>query len=83
MHQKDATNAISDQYLECLIRVAAVTAHHPAGSCSVGKSTKSCIDSRMRVRGVKRLRVVDASTIPCKVAEYNELNWCSHYYVKY
>lgn len=63
VHQNDA---IADRYLECLIRVAAVTAHHPAGSCAIGSSKKSCIDSRMRVRGVKRLRVVDASTIPCK-----------------
>lgn len=62
----DGSNPNSDRYLECIIRVSAVTAHHPGGSCAVGKSTKSCIDSRMRVRGVRNLRVVDASTIPCK-----------------
>lgn len=64
VHESNMT--LSDRYLECLIRVAAVTAHHPAGSCAVGNSQKSCIDSHMKVRGVERLRVVDASTIPCK-----------------
>lgn len=64
-------NGVNDRYLECIIRVGAVTAHHPGGSCSVGKTNKSCIDSRMRVRGVKRLRVIDASTIPCESLVYH------------
>lgn len=62
-------NGVNDRYLECIIRVGAVTAHHPGGSCAIGKTSKSCIDSRMRVRGVKRLRVIDASTIPCESFE--------------
>lgn len=57
---------VTDQYLECIIRVAAVTAHHPGGSCAIGKSPNSALDSRMRVRGVRKLRVVDASIIPSK-----------------
>lgn len=71
-------------YLECIIRVAAVTglftfvylnfvilnfsylytAHHPGGSFSLTNSTKSVIDDKMRVRGVSKLRIVDASIIP-------------------
>lgn len=55
---------ITDRYLECIIRVAALTAHHPGGSCAIGKSSNSALDNQMRVRGVRRLRVIDASSIP-------------------
>lgn len=34
------------------------------GSCAIGTATNSALDGRMRVRGVRRLRVVDASVIP-------------------
>lgn len=54
----------NDRYLECLIRVASVTAHHPGGSCAVG----SVLDAKMRVRGVKSIRVVDASMLPTPVS---------------
>lgn len=57
-------NDITDRYLECIIRVGALTAHHPGGSCAIGKSPNSALDNQMRVRGVRRLRVVDASAIP-------------------
>lgn len=60
---------VTDRYLECVIRVGALTAHHPGGSCSIGKSPNSALDSQMRVRGVRRLRVVDASVIPSKSDE--------------
>lgn len=57
---------VTDRYLECIIRVGAVTAHHPGGSCAIGKSANSALDNQMRVRGVRKLRVVDASAIPSK-----------------
>lgn len=57
---------VTDRYLECIIRVGALTAHHPGGSCAIGKTTNSALDNQMRVRGVHRLRVVDASAIPSK-----------------
>lgn len=60
----DDEMSISDQYLECIIRVGAVTAHHPGGSCAIGKSPNTALDSQMRVRGVRKLRVVDASILP-------------------
>lgn len=54
---------VTDRYLECIIRVGAVTAHHPGGSCAIGISPNSALDGRMRVRGVRKLRVVDASVL--------------------
>lgn len=61
----DSISIISDQYLECIIRVASVTSHHSGGTCAIGKTTNSVLDSTMKVRGVKMMRVVDASAIPC------------------
>lgn len=58
---------VTDRYLECIIRVGALTAHHPGGSCGIGKTPNSALDNQMRVRGVRRLRVVDASAIPSEL----------------
>lgn len=40
------------------------TLFHPAGSASMGK----VVDSEMRAKGVKKLRVVDASVTPTPLA---------------
>lgn len=60
--------AQNDRYLECLLRVGGVTAHHPGGTASIGNISSSVLDGQMRVRGVKRLRVVDASILPTPVS---------------
>ncbi|MDF3836718.1 FAD-dependent oxidoreductase, partial [Cupriavidus basilensis] len=39
-------------------------AFHPAGSCMMGTGGMAVVDERLRVRGVERLRVVDASIMP-------------------
>ncbi|KAF2474943.1 alcohol oxidase [Lindgomyces ingoldianus] len=40
--------------------------HHPTSSCAVGPDSNplAVLDTRLRVRGVERLRVVDASAFP-------------------
>lgn len=58
----------NDRYLECIIRVGGVTSHHPGGTCAIGNRTLSVLNSRMQVRGVKKLRVVDASVLPTPVS---------------
>lgn len=67
----DDESTITDPYLECIIRVGAVTAHHPGGSCAIGRSANSALDNQMRVRGVRKLRVVDASAIPSEFSIKN------------
>lgn len=42
--------------------------HHAAGSCKMGNDEKAVVDSRLRVRGVRRLRIVDASIMPAMVS---------------
>lgn len=39
-------------------------AFHPAGTCKMGHDPMAVVDAQLRVRGVERLRVVDASIMP-------------------
>jgi choline dehydrogenase len=40
------------------------SAHHQAGTCKMGRDRLAVVDERLRVRGVERLRVADASIMP-------------------
>lgn len=62
------TNQPSDHYLECLIRTSGTTAHHPGGTCAIGKQSYSPLDNEFRVRGITSVRVADASVLPTPVS---------------
>lgn len=52
------------------IRQTAETIYHPVGTCKIGPrdgDPMAVVDSQLRVRGVERLRVVDASIIPLQI----------------
>jgi choline dehydrogenase len=40
------------------------TIFHPVGTCKMGSDAMAVVDDRLRVRGIGRLRVVDASIFP-------------------
>lgn len=46
------------------IRREAGTSYHQSGTCAMGADERSVLDSRLRVRGVTKLRVADTSVIP-------------------
>jgi choline dehydrogenase-like flavoprotein len=60
-------DARDDAALIEYIRRAAVTVHHPCGSCRMGADDRAVVDEQLRVHGVEGLRVADASVFPCVV----------------
>ncbi len=45
-------------------RNTAVTIYHPTGTCKMGKDQTAVVDERLRVHGIRGLRVVDAAIMP-------------------
>jgi choline dehydrogenase-like flavoprotein len=66
--------ARSDADVDAWIRGTAITAHHPAGTCQMGIGPDSVLDRELRVHGIERLRVVDASAMPDLVSAH--INAC-------
>ncbi len=58
----------SDDALERFARQKGGTVFHPSGSCRMGGDERSVVDAHLRVRGVERLRVIDASVMPTMVS---------------
>jgi choline dehydrogenase len=54
----------SEQALTDFVHQAGMNLHHPVGTCKMGEDPMAVVDSRLRVRGVGGLRVVDASVMP-------------------
>jgi len=50
--------------LDSFIRNNLKITQHPAGTCRMGEDPAAVVDSALRVKGVKGLRVVDASVMP-------------------
>ncbi len=56
--------ATSDEDLLYQAREIANTIYHPTSTCRMGVDDRAVVDTRLRVRGVEGLRVVDASIMP-------------------
>tara|TARA_B100001057_G_scaffold379813_1_gene385424 strand:- start:494 stop:2191 length:1698 start_codon:yes stop_codon:yes gene_type:complete len=57
----------NDKDIENAIRESADTVYHPVGTCKMGSDESSVVDERLRVHGIKGLRVIDASIMPTLV----------------
>jgi choline dehydrogenase-like flavoprotein len=56
--------AMDDDELMTHIRARADTIYHPVGTCRMGKDEMAVTDPTLKVQGIERLRVVDASVMP-------------------
>lgn len=60
----------SIDYWKCYVSHMATTVYHPIGTAKMGPNTDkdAVVDSELRVKGVKGLRVIDASIMPKMVS---------------
>jgi choline dehydrogenase len=56
--------ARSDDDIVEFLRNELETLYHPVGTCKMGNDSLAVVDERLRVHGIERLRVVDASIMP-------------------
>lgn len=69
-----APSIVEDKDLIEYIKNSAETIYHPIGTCRMGSDPKvSAVDLKLKVRGVKNLRVCDGSVIP-KIPSANTNN---------
>lgn len=54
----------TDEQLLAFMAATGNTAAHQTSTCKMGRDALSVVDERLRVRGVERLRVIDASIMP-------------------
>ena len=56
----------TDEYWECFLRHFSRGFYHPVGTCKMGpkNDNEAVVDPKLRVYGVKNLRVVDGSIMP-------------------
>jgi len=55
---------VSDNDIDAWVRETAETIYHPVGTCRMGADDHAVVDATLAVRGVRNLRVVDASVMP-------------------
>ena len=54
----------SDAAIARYVRKNTITTYHFAGTCGMGTSESHAVDAKLRLRGVRGLRIADASVIP-------------------
>ncbi|KAL3204311.1 hypothetical protein MRX96_041256 [Rhipicephalus microplus] len=52
------------KYVECFVRQAAFPGQHVCCTCPMGDRNDSVVDSKLKVKGLKNVRVMDASVMP-------------------
>ena len=57
---------VGDDYEDILqwARNTSTTIYHPTGTCKMGTDKMAVVDARLKVHGIKGLRVADASIMP-------------------
>ena len=60
----------TDADIDAWLKRTVITAHHPASTCAMGRRADCVLDPDLKVRGMERLRVVDASAMPDLVSAH-------------
>jgi choline dehydrogenase-like flavoprotein len=60
----------TDAEIDAWLKRTVITAHHPASTCAMGTREDCVLDPDFKVRGMERLRVVDASAMPDLVSAH-------------
>jgi choline dehydrogenase len=60
--------ALAGAELADFVRNGATTYFHSSGACRMGKDDRAVVDARLRVNGVRRLRIADSTIMPRIVA---------------
>ncbi len=60
--------AVSDAEIGAAIGEIATTIFHPVGTAAMGRHERAVVDHELRVHGIDRLRVIDASVMPTIVS---------------
>jgi choline dehydrogenase-like flavoprotein len=56
-----------EEQVRAWVRANAETIYHPVGTCKMGRDDLAVVDAELRVRGIRGLRVADASIMPTLV----------------
>ncbi len=59
-----SAKAQTDADIEQFIRGHGDTIYHPVGTCRMGSGALDVVDARLKVHGIDKLRVIDASIMP-------------------
>ncbi|XP_068203990.1 neither inactivation nor afterpotential protein G-like [Palaemon carinicauda] len=70
MDEDDDTISLYNEYVSCIVRMAAITGYHPLGTARIGRrdDLMAVVDPELNVHGVSRLRVADASAMPTQIS---------------
>lgn len=77
-HQEGEKNEEEDEVFAAWVRDTTITDWHPVGTCAMGQDAHTdtsindgfVVDGRLRVYGVRGLRVVDASIMPLQISAH-------------
>lgn len=62
----------TNEYWECAARSMTISIHHQSSTCKMGPHTdpEAVVDHKLRVHGIKNLRVADTSIIPVTLSAH-------------
>ncbi|MOA00340.1 Oxygen-dependent choline dehydrogenase [compost metagenome] len=60
----ESRECVTDEQIDNYMSYLSGTHYHPVGTCKMGSDDQAVVDARLRVHGIKGLRVVDASIMP-------------------